>query len=426
MQKVGGLFIFTTVLATVLLFLLSKLSLGFTDVWSLVWLSQISSLIGTTLLSWGFILAARTKIIERLFGGLDRVYQAHHLVSAVAYLLLLEHPFLLIVSRLPNISSALTLIIPGTNIAYTAGILALLILTGLIIFTLFVDLPYHVWKRTHEFMGLALLFAAIHVYLIPSDISRYLPLRIFMLTQIAIALFSVIYKQLLYKLVNPSREFILKDIRHFGDIAELTLNPIEKMLSFDPGQFVFAQFSLLPYAEAHPFSITSVPDDPDIKLAVKIVGDGTLKIRDLQPGSSVTLSSPFGMFGERFWTRRPVVCVAGGIGITPFLSLLSYAARRRAHSQVKLFYTVPNIDEAYGNELINNISRDWPEFTFHLHPSRSLGRLTGKMISDLIPELKNALVFLCGPQPMMLGLKDQLVGLGLRRSQIIFEDFKFK
>lgn len=426
MQKIGVFSIFATVLATVLLFLLSKPSLGFTDVWSLVWLSQISSLIGTTLLSWGFILAARTKIIERLFGGLDRVYQTHHLVSGIAYLLLLEHPFLLIVSRLPNISSALTLIIPGANIAYTAGICALLIMTGLIIFTLFVDLPYHIWKKTHEFMGLALLFAAIHVYLIPSDISRYLPLRIFMLTQIAFALISVIYKQLLFKLVNPSREFILKDIRHYGDVVELTLNPLEKMLSFAPGQFVFAQFSQSPHSEAHPFSITSVPDDPEIKLAIKVVGDGTLKVLDLRPGSSVTLSGPFGMFGERFWTRRPVVCVAGGIGITPFLSLLSSAARKRRHSQVKLFYTVPNIEQAYGNDLINNISRDWPEFSFHLHPSRSLGRLTGKMISDLIPELKNALVFLCGPQPMMLGLKDQLVAIGLRRSQIIFEDFRFK
>lgn len=77
------------------LFLMSKLGMDLSiySNWQLV--SQYISLIGTVLLSLSFVLGSRAKILDKIFGGLDRVIKMHHIIGGIAFVLLLHHPLFL-------------------------------------------------------------------------------------------------------------------------------------------------------------------------------------------------------------------------------------------------------------------------------------------------------------------------------------------
>ena len=163
---IGTLLIYFSLIVTTILFGVAKVE--FASLSPSLWQmgAQLTGLLGLALLSWSFVLSIRHPILERLFGGLDRVYKIHHIVGGVAFLMVLNHPLLLIINSLPMNSLKLYLV-PGTMIDYNAGIFALYLLLLLIVLTLFVDLPYYLWKQTHEWMGVVIMLGAVHGILTP-------------------------------------------------------------------------------------------------------------------------------------------------------------------------------------------------------------------------------------------------------------------
>lgn len=415
------------VLESVLLFSLSKINAPASNPRPLLLLSQFVSIVGTTLLSVSFVLAGRFRVMDKLFGGLDRMYRTHHVVSGIAYILLLHHPILLILDKLPNLKAALLYIIPSSYIPYTVGILSLWTLTMLIVLTLYVDLPYDLWKKTHEYMGVALLFAVLHVYLIPSDVSRYLPLRIWMLTLLACASASYVYKRFLYRLFGPRYAYTVAATHRTGDVIEFVLSPVGKQMHFIPGQFAFLIFSnRTTPSEEHPFSMCGAPQDTQLRFCAKVLGDFTLTLRDIKVGDQVTVTGPYGAFGERFLSGKPAVCIAGGIGITPFLSMIAAQSNSVLSRPVHLIYSVTSTEDAVGQDAISRFRRTCPAIDYRLYTTAQNGRLTGQKVRDLVGDMTRSVIFLCGPQPMMASLSEQFVQMGVKRKNIVYEDFRLK
>ncbi len=427
MKKFGYILIVFQIVTTLGLFMLSKSDISILTMSPYLTLSQVSSLVGTILLSDSFILSSRFIWIEALFGGLDKVYKAHAITSAVSYLLLLHHLILLVVSRLPSISATLPLVIPGRDMSITWGIFSLLTFTLLIFITLYIDLPYHVWKSTHEWMGLGLLFGSLHVIFIKSDIARFWPLRLWILVSLSFAATSYIYKRFLYRLLGPTFTYILKDIRRVGDVHELTLIPKNHKLFFIPGQFIFLNHRGGKISrEEHPFSIVSTPYQDELTIAAKISGDYTLTLDRISQGDEFGLSGPYGSFGERFLSKKPAVFIAGGIGITPFVSMITSALNRSMKQPIHLFYVAKTTDEAIYHQHFVRLAAILSNLTYVAHQSRFSGRLTASVITAMVTQIKQANIFLCGPAQMMESLTHQLTSLGVRRRNIIYEDFRFK
>lgn len=99
--------------------------------------------LGTSLGFWGmiyfcvnFLLATRWRWIERLFDGLDKVYQLHAFVGKTTLALVVLHMTILIVQALPDAQLIATYVVPGLDVSYTMGLLGVLILTILVISTL--------------------------------------------------------------------------------------------------------------------------------------------------------------------------------------------------------------------------------------------------------------------------------------------------
>lgn len=165
-------------------------------------LSKAFALIGTVLFCWTFVLSSRVKFLEKIFGGLDKVTKTHHIIGGIAFVLLINHPILLALSVLPNFSMASQYLFISDNIIYNYGVTALYLMILLLFLTLIIKLPYHIWIKTHDFFGVVLFFASLHIFFINSEVSRNIFLRIVIFINLGIGMYFYIYKVFLYKWFN--------------------------------------------------------------------------------------------------------------------------------------------------------------------------------------------------------------------------------
>lgn len=418
-RSTGIWFVALSSLLTLWLYVLSKSD---TYPWSSQFFSvasQTTALLGTLFLALSFILATRAKWLESVFGGLDIVYKLHHVFGAVSFILVLHHPLLLVVRALPSVSVAAAYLTPFADLANTFGQLALMTLLVLLVLTFFVKLPYQIWKMTHEWMGLAILFASLHVMLISSDVSRYLPLRVWMLSWIAAGCIAFIYRRFLYRYLGSHEQYTVSAVTVHDSVVVMRLKPVSKKLPTGFGQFVFVSFADLAIGkESHPFSVVSSPQDDELELWCKSLGDYTQRLSLLKVGTSARVAGAFGRFFESLPLAKSVVGIAGGIGITPFIALL------RAHSATNsvpltIFHSIKSPGELPPVQPV-------PTVKYHEHISQIDGRLTAEMITATTPGWQTAHFYICGPLPMMESLRQQLLSLGVRPSRICFEDFALK
>jgi len=128
------------------------------------------------------------------------------------------------------------------------------------------------------------------------------------------------------------------------DAVEIVLAWEGDRLRFQPGQFVFVRFAELG-GEAHSFSITSAPDEAALRLVVKALRDHTRVLMDLPPGGSAELEGPYGTFSHLALANSRQVWIAGGIGITPFLSMAR--SLDGTGQEIDLYYCTEASDQAY-------------------------------------------------------------------------------
>lgn len=410
-------------LLTIGAFALTKVSgiMPISSLWLLA--AQLSGISGLFFLSVTYLLATRLKILTTLFGGFDRLYKIHHITGGVAFLFLIHHPLFLVLNRLPTNTVALYFL-PNANLTYTLGICAFYIMALLLVITIFVDLPYALWKQTHEWMGIVILLGGAHSLLVPSDIQRHPWFAVWMMMWVVIALASFIYKRYMYYLLPPHHhcEVVACEVEH--DLLFLTLKDVETASMYRPGQFGFLSIQgHRPAREEHPFSIMRIQQDT-LTLGIKIVGPFTLKLTKLEPGESVTLRGPYGSFGERVATAPSQVWIAGGIGITPFVSFLQ---RITANQRVTLYYCFRKNPGTIIEKLLVEYAKAHPLFTYIPVDTSTQSRLqASQILATTNIDVTKTTLFLCGPTPMMHALHTDFHALGMPNKHIIYEDFALK
>lgn len=390
-------------------------------------LGQLAGLLAAACIVLDCLLASRAGFLERWFGGLDRVYRLHRTLGVGAFVLMLYHPLFLALQVLPNYSAALRYFLPTGNTAYTLGISALALFIGLVLLTLFPRLPYHLWKRTHMLMGIPLTLVILHSFLVPSDIRRFWPLMVWMGALFALALGAAVFRRFLYARWGPRHDYAVMGVRRLADITEVTFLPIGEPLAFTPGQFVFVSFlSARVSGEKHPFSVSSRPGEPFLRLSIKSLGDWTETLSLLAPGNEALVYGPYGAFGEvAARSDRDQIWIAGGIGITPFLSLAADRTVAGRTGRVHLFYCTRDRREAVYLPELEEASGRTPELRVVHHRSADDGRLTCDLIETAAGGLEGKLILLCGPTAMTHDLVAQFERRRVRAKNIVFEDFSF-
>lgn len=418
--------ILVPLLITINLFILSKTGFdtSFDSPW--LWASQLFSLLGTILLVISFVLASRARFLEKIFGGLDKVIKMHHIIGGVAFVLILHHPLFLALSVLPNFNLARQYLFLSADYIYNFGVLALYLMALLLILTLIIKLPYHIWIKTHDFLGIVLLLACLHIFFITSDVSRYLPLRIWMFVNLGMGIFFYIYKVFLYKNFGPKYGYTVEKVNQLGAVVEIYLKPDNESIKYKPGQFAFVKFEQEGLTEVHPFSFSSSPDDVYVRFSVKILGDYTSRLRNLAVGTKVLVWGAYGQLYYGFNGKKDVVFIAGGIGITPFVSLLRYETKHILPRKISLFYSAKNESSAIYHSDFTEWESTLNNFNYFPNFDEAKPRLCSQTIIDQLGNWQNKIFYICGPTAMMHSISAQLKENGVKPNNIIFEDFNFK
>jgi predicted ferric reductase len=190
-----------------------------------------------------------------------------------------------------------------------------------------------------------------------------------------------------------------------------------------PGQFFIWRFLTRGHWwSAQPFSLSSAPDGRSFRITAKAVGDHTRGMGGIPVGTRVVAEGPFGDFTEASRRRSKVLLVAGGIGITPVRALLE-----RMDGDVLVIYRVISQDDiVFADELAELEERRGVKVTYivgdHSTPEgRDL--LSPEHLRELVPDLAERDVYLCGPPAMTEVTEQRLRHAGVPRRRLHVERF---
>lgn len=388
---------------------------------------QLSALVGIVMFSLALLLIARLRILEPYFDGLDRMIKTHRYLGAIGFLLILIHPLALSFRLIPvSVSSAATFFLPTlTDMPKTLGIIALLLMMALLSVTMFAKVRYQILINTHRFLGVAFMLGALHSFQIPSDLSTSGILTVYIGFFVALGTIAYLYR-VVFRVFIPKYYYVVQKVAALDhSVTEITMTPAGKHMLFKSGQFIYISFKNGNVSrEAHPFSISSAPDAATLRITVKTLGDYTSTLPSLAVGATAVIEGPFGGFTGEHAKHDSEIWIAGGIGITPFLSRARQMQYSNAHPKpTDFYYTANTREEMLFLRELQNISRLHPSFRVIPYASNELGFLTPSAIQKHSGALHDKDIFMCGPPPMMKSLTVQCKELGVTSSQLHSEVF---
>ncbi len=377
-------------------------------------LGEVFSSWVVTVFAFNFLMATRAKWVERIFGGLDKMYLIHRRSGVIAVFLLLAH-FIVVPRDLTEFN-------PGKPLGFYALVLILIgvLLSALPFFKR--KLAYHKWINIHKLMGVFYVMAVIHGLMVNSLIKELPITRIYVFGMAFIGIFAWVYRAFLFNIFNKKVEYQITKISDLGHrITEILMKPVRNDLSYLAGQFAFFKFPALSFREQHPFTLSSHPYQDHLRITVKGLGDYTSDLSEkLSVGAVAWVEGPYGHFSSSYIKESDQVWIAGGIGITPFLSL----ARDIHPNKIQLIWCVNQVKEAVYVEELEEISKNNPNFKYTIWSSEESGFLDAEKLG--IENYKNKGYLICGPKALKDNLIKQLRDKGAAQENIYDEEFAFR
>jgi predicted ferric reductase len=317
------------------------------------------------------------------------------------------------------------------------GLLIILSLIGLVIMSLWrrsFGIPFPLWWLFHRIGTPAAAVALlVHVLFVSDTFEKGLPRTLVFL---AFTLWAILYMWTkLKKLFRHRHPYTVKDVTPVAKDAICVRLSAGHSLNFRyaPGQFAFVSFkSNQVTREEHPFTISSSPTRPsDLQFTIRASGDWTRTAHGLQPGDQAYVDGPYGFFGHRSGkASKETIMLAGGIGVTPMLSMLRYKADLQDERPITLIWSNQTREHiAYPGEfadlekrliglrVVHVLTRD-PGY------DGERGRLNQSKLDRLLTRSsRKSTVYICGPPLMMKEVHHALLSIGFSRGSMRMERF---
>jgi len=279
-------------------------------------------------------------------------------------------------------------------------------------------LPYRTWRLLHGLLGIGVLLGLLHLVLL--GISEAVAVAAVLATVL------LAWRVIRVDLGLASRPYVVASVQHIADASvEIALRPLSMPLGTSAGQFIMVAFSdglhFRGCREYHPFTVSAIDSGGTLRIGVKSLGDCTRVMQTLEPGVAARVHGPYGAFlSER--PDAPELCVAGGIGVTPFIGLLRAAPPFRSTILLYLYRSV--LDAAYASEL-HSLAQTSPMLSLR-------AEATGDGLPDLQALLPDASTlagrhcYLCGPPGLVGAVRRMLRERGVTAERIHYESFDFR
>ncbi|GJQ34431.1 MAG: oxidoreductase [Anaerolineaceae bacterium] len=376
------------------------------------------------LMSFALFLSTRPRWAEPYFGGLDKMYVTHRTVATSAFLLMLVH-LLVVPITLVNLRL-------GNYLAYVAflGIVAIVLPTlapRIPFLSKLTNATYDGWKKLHRFIGIFFIAGYIHALTIDA-LSAFIAINWVQLFFI-LGTVSYVYTEFLGGWVGKYLPYTVTAVNHPNNsVTEVVMKPKGKAIQHaHAGQFLFVRFKgdrMLD--EAHPFTISSAPHEGELRVTIKAVGDFTRHLfANLKPGMDAVVEGAYGLFNYKNGGDKQI-WVAGGIGITPFLSFLRDLKTELAFD-VHFYYTVRHPEEAVFSDEIEAIAKKHPRLKAHIRHSAAHGSLkVDEIVKNAGGGIASHHIYMCGPLPMVQAFEKKFLEAGANAGNIHYEEFNFR
>lgn len=408
--------------------------------------SMISGLLGLAayaLFALEFLLTSRPKFIDRQF-GLDRVYRFHMAAAVTAVILAFAHKLIKDAYYQESFQTEL-------------GNLALLLFALIGVFSAFlmVDrlffkaafagrfraflrkharIPYQHKVLIHNLVTLGMAGVLVHV-LLAYSVRGSLALELTLIAYFATPALFYLHHKVYKRYFDSGKRYVVSDIvEECGNIVTARFKPASggKVFPYLPGQFLYVRVKNpeIP-GDEHPFTISSSPETRDsVSVTVKQLGDFSCALNHLKAGDAAIVDGPFGSFSYLKQPKAGSLCfLAGGIGITPFLSMLRSIAANEPDREVVLLWGVRDASELICYEELRQYAEELKRFRLIPVVSNDLsyagekGFITAELIRKYVKKPEQIDYFICGPGLMLDMQLKNLKEMGVSKKKIHFEGF---
>ena len=413
-------------------------------------LSDLPALLGMS----GFVvlmaLGTRFPWIERLF-GLDRMFRFHKGLARWVVGLFVAHGLLRTLFFSLDHGHSWTwsyLFYFGTgDWGLLVGHLAFYLIFAAAGFALLGQrrgFPFRIWKSGHLLIYLVVILGFVHAVKKGwDDIVTFPTNGVFAV--LAGAALALLFYRGIYRL-RRDRRFTWRVERLEPETHDTT--SLVTARRDDPGPFAgrrAGQFSVIRikqrrgWGEPHPFTISCEPEAPALRFTIKAVGRFSAAVPSLMPSTPVLCEGPYGIFYPDFAREKRLIMIAGGVGVTPFLSHLRHAGLTAPDIQATLIWAnKTKHDIIAGDELhaltgrmalkiVHVLSRNpdgLPEGTDRVVYEQ--GHIDVEILRRHIDEPAASFFYLCGPSGMQQAVLGHLhAAFGIPRGQVKRELFHF-
>ncbi|WP_214368378.1 ferric reductase-like transmembrane domain-containing protein [Pseudonocardia sp. H11422] len=400
-------------------------------------LSIVTGLLALSALICTAALPSRMRSLTRAF-GIENVIGIHRYLGILTAVLIATHLAFVVAADPAKVALLNVFTAPPRAQAAVAASLALAALVPLTARRERLGLPYETWRWLHLVLATAVLgFSALHVWWLEHLVLDAVVGPVLIL--LGVLLVGVFTMRWVWRsLLDPASEFLVREVRPENlSISTLVLEPRRRAgtapaLQFAPGQFAWLRLERTA-SEEHPFTIASgAHQHQSVEFTIRHAGDFTEQIRALQPGSSVWVDGPYGSFTADFVTSSGLVLIAGGVGVTPMMSMLRTLAHRRDRRPHRFIVVAGEpADLLFRSELaemrrqidleVTEVLRRPPEGW-----EGETGGIDGALLAAVLPgdfRRDHLDYFICGPPSLVESALDALDTLGVPAERIHTELF---
>ena len=423
-KNLGNLMIIALVILNLMIWLVFPPIAQETHTYARAYAGEVLGSTMIMLMSFSLFISTRPKWAEPYFGGLDKMYMTHRRTSTSAFLLMFVH-----VLTVP-------ITIMDLRIGNYFGIIAFLGIIAIVLPTLAPRIPflnkltgpdYEGWKKLHRYIGIFFFLGYLHSISVNAPIAHVAInwTQIFVILGIG----SYLYTEVFGRFFRKYLPYTVEAVNHPNHVTtEVVMrakkSPIKKQQA---GQFLFVRFPKEKILnESHPFTISSAPREDVLRLTIKASGNFTRDLfSHLQAGTDAIIEGAYGMFDYKTGGQKQI-WVAGGIGVTPFLSFIRDMNGHLNHD-VDFYYTVRHPEEAVFVEEIKDAAQKNPRLKAHIRFSATDGSLT---IEDIVKNAGGNIsghhVYMCGPLPMIQAFEKKFREAEVPADNIHYEEFNFR
>lgn len=397
----------------------------------------VGGLLATTAACLMLALSARVPLLDRTLGQPEAL-QLHHLLGPWVTGGLALHAVSLTAgyalrSQLDWVAQFQDFWASTSDFGWAVlGFLLLVVVTCTSILGARRRLPYEAWHLTHALAYVAVAVALPHqlsmgsLFFDPTP-SRWYWIAMFSITgvlllvyRVAVPTWASLRHRLIVHRVDPAGPGTVSITLTGRDLAALGARA---------GQYFHWRILARGlWWHQHPFSLSAKPTADTLRITVRDLGRGSAALQHVRPGTRVAIEGPYGLFSEDSRTKLPLVLVGAGIGITPIRALVEDAYLKPGRAAVILRADVP--EELYLLDEITEVcQRRGVELTVLVGPP-----LPGRWVcparaelslTDLVPYVTQADVFVCGPPGFTRAFLAEARALGVPADQLHHERFSW-